>query len=238
MSDFISRIHSTIRAARTTRRGATMRAEDVPMGVHKEYPRMPRILLPSPEPLTDTLDEAIRRRRSFNDANELRGCTPNELGTLLGVALGMRDDAVHRNYPSSGSLFPIETYLIGKVLEGTAPGVFHYHPKAHALEQLVDLPSSFSTLDVTSTNHMPTGSMLIVFTASWQRSSAKYGDLAYLHATIEVGHMAQNILLVATAHNILVRPIAGFRDAELTALLDLDPRYEQPLYAIVVAPAG
>jgi hypothetical protein len=46
--------------------------------------------------------------------------------------------------------------------------------------------------------------------------------------------MAQNVLLVATAISVFARPLAGFDDEKVAALLDLDTRIEQPLYAVLL----
>jgi SagB-type dehydrogenase family enzyme len=74
---------------------------------------------------------------------------------------------------------------------------------------------------------------MIVFTSVWNRSSAKYGDLAYQHALLEAGHMSENILLVAGALHIGTRPYAGFDDAILEQLLDLGDG-EQIVHTITV----
>ncbi len=236
MSRFISQLHSLIRSARTTKRGASMQPDMVKTGQHKSYERMMQIPLPTPAALDFSLTRAIKERRSFNgDARSTEPFSSNEIGTLLGVSLGVHTDGHRRHYPSGGALFPIETYLIGNVLSGQTPGVYHYNPTAHALEHLWDVSESFSTLDITTTTGVPQGSLLVMFTGFWERSSAKYGDLAYLHATIEAGHMAQNILLVATALSLSARPVAGFKDDEVATLLDIDKNTEQPLYAIVLA---
>ena len=159
----------------------------------------------------------------------------SELGTLLGNALGMRDET-RRHYPSGGALYPVETYLIGAVLEGYPSGVFHYHPKAHALEFLWETPPSFAMSDIIRANHITVPPLLIVFTSVWNRSSIKYGDLAFTHALIESGHMAQNLMLTATALAMGSRPIAGYDDRTIVELLDIDERIEQPIYSLLLCP--
>jgi SagB-type dehydrogenase family enzyme len=233
MDIFLSRLHTQLRSARKTRAGATHAPEDVLIGYHKEYPRMPRLHLPQPLELDTLLSRALSTRRSFERGSTADPFPVGMLGTLLGLSVGMRDEKA-RHYPSAGALYPVETYVIGHTVKESAPGVFHYHPRAHALEQLSELESTFSTHDLTTTQNAPVGSALLVFTADWRRSSAKYGHLAYLHATIESGHMAQNVLLVATAISVFARPLAGFDDEKVAALLDLDTRIEQPLYAVLL----
>ena len=233
MTQFISRIHQDLREARAIRRGSTHTPDNVLRGLHKEYPRMPKIALPAPAPLAMRLDEALIKRASFTRAHSARPFTTSELGTLLGHALGMRTK-IARKYPSGGALYPVETYLIGKVLEDFSPGAFHYHPTAHALEHLWDVAPDFKMTDLTRSPSTPLSQVLLVFTAVWARSSMKYGDWAYHLAMLEAGHMAQNILLTATATQTQARPVGGFDDS-INELLDLDLR-EQAIYSILLSP--
>lgn len=233
---FATRIHDYIRSTRITRKGALAKPDAAPHGTHKEYPRMPRIALPKPEVLPMTLADALQARESCGACATERALSAAELGTLLGNALGMRD-ATRRHYPSGGALYPVETYLIGKVLDTHPSGVFHYHPKVHALEFLWETPSSFAMSQIIRSPSVALTPLLIVFTSVWSRSSVKYGDLAYSHTLIEAGHMAENILLTATALSMGTRAIAGYDDGTLTELLDLDERNEQPIYSILLCPS-
>lgn len=232
----ISRIHEEIRNARTTRRGATHHPDAVPRGEHKAYPRMQKIPLPAAQKITLSLDDAIVGRRSFLTPRSLDGFTDEELGTLLGLSLGVSAEKPFRHYPSGGALYPIETYLIGAVRKNSEPGVYHYHPTLHALEYLWKTPPGFEALDLNTTAIRIEGSMRIVFTALWSRSSAKYGDFSYSHALIEAGHMAQNILLVAAALGFDARPLAGFDDELVHELLHIRAPREQAVYSITLSP--
>lgn len=237
MSSFISRIHKYIRDSRAMRRGATARPDDARRGRHKEYPRMPRVALPRPLPTGVTLEDTLKNRSSFRQALSDRPFTASELGTLLGLALGARAEFWSRNYPSGGALFPIETYLIGEVLQGYGRGVFHYHPTAHALEHLWSLPKDFSMSKVVRTPVTPLSSTLVIFTAVWERSSKKYGDHSYSHGMLEAGHMAQNLLLTATAIGTQSHPVAGCEDSYVAELLDIDGEAEQLVYGVLLSPA-
>ena len=77
-------------------------------------------------------------------------------------------------------------------------------------------------------------SAFLLFTAVWERTAAKYGDFGYLHAVIEAGHMAQNVLLVASALKIAACPLGGFDEKIAASILDLDNETEQPMYAIAL----
>lgn len=235
ISSLITHIHSHIRNTLTTRGGSSERPDKVPMGLHKEYQRMIPVPLPKAEELAMSLRKALELRASSSVSVTDRPFSLNEMGTLLGNSLGMRD-GIHRHYPSGGALYPIETYIIGKAIEGYPSGVFHYHPKDHALEFLWETPKSFKMSDIIRSPKTALAPLIVVFTSVWNRSSSKYGDLAYSHSLIEAGHMAQNILLVATALSIGTRPIAGYDDKVVTELLDLDEQIEQPVYSILLYP--
>ncbi len=236
MSRLITRLHSYVRDARIVRRGAKGTAQDATGGTHKSYPRMARIELPDPMPSETSLDDALSRRTSFNNAASNSAFNEQSLGSLFGHALRARNNHPHRNYPSGGALFPVETYILGSGIAGHAPSVFHYHPTAHALEHLWELPEQFAMSKLIRSSVTPLSNTLIIFTAVWDRSAKKYGDFAYSHALLEAGHMAQNVLLVATALGIQSRPVAGCEDSLITDLLDLDTEAEQHIYAILISP--
>ena len=231
---FLSHLHTHLREARLTRKNATHRPEDVPKGLHKEYPRMPSIKLPDPISLPATLQDVLQKRHSAFSGNPNIPVTLAELGTLFGLSLRKRQGVINRNYPSGGALYPIETYLISTALESQDPGVFHYNPTEHSLERLWDLPAEFDIKEVARKPESLKLSNIIVFTSVWHRSSAKYGDLSYLHALIEAGHMSQNILLTSTALDLETRPYAGFNDTFLVKLLDLNDEEEQPIHTITL----
>ena len=236
MSSFISRIHTALREARLTRKNATKRPEEVQTGLSKEYQRMKRILLSQPRALPLSLEAAIEKRMSFDECRSPRPASWRELSDLLGHALQSHKGSRRRHYPSGGALFPIETYLIGNVVKDEKPGVYHYRPQEHALERLwdadVDMGRIFRGPDT------PSPPILIVFSAVWERGSAKYGDFNYYHALIECGHMAQNLLLVGTALGMAMRPHSGFTDEVVAEYLDIDQKREQVVYSLMLCPSN
>mgnify|MGYP003392919429 CR=1 FL=1 len=229
MSRFLSHLHSSLRDLIPTRRGAGPLGIADEIGMHKEYPRFPRIALPPARPLSMHLDDALQTRASFTTIPDDDGFTQEEIGTLLGHALGMRGKL--RTYPSGGARYPVETYLLGTVLKGEPHNAYHYHPTCHALEFLWSSPP-VATL-MRPSIQLPSQT-LILFTAVWDRTSLKYGDWSYGHFLLEAGHMAQNILLAATALGIRARPILGFADDAIVQALDLNQR-EQPIYSVLLA---
>jgi SagB-type dehydrogenase family enzyme len=197
---------------------------------------MPQIPLPASMTLTMPLSEALAKRESLTTMPPKKLLSLQDCGTLLGSALQKHSHANKRAYPSGGSLYPIETYLITSALEGLPAAAFHYNPIRHCLETLSflsedirvdDLARHDNNLDLEFTS-------LIVLTSIWERSSNKYGDFAYMLALIEAGHAAENILLVATALGLDARPLMGFHDQSIAQILDIDPEEEQAVYSIAL----
>lgn len=235
MTTFLSHIHAELRRARLTRRGATHAADDVPRGTHKVYGRMEQIPLPEPAPVTMTLASALAHRHSTFTQSAPIPLSLDDIGSLFGLALRKHATNDKRNYPSGGELYPIETYLVASEIEGQSSGAFHYNPTVHALERLWDLPQNFALKDLAKNPDWLMPSALILFTSVWKRSSAKYGELAYQHALLEAGHMSENILLAGEALHLEVRPYAGFDDAHVAQILDLDEENEQTVHSVVVS---
>ena len=225
-------IHELLRGARHTKHGVTHSADEVPIRQHKEYPRMPRIPLPLPE-LQVPLVETMEKRMSVQQKTAGSPTTMESIGALLGHSL--REYAHGRRpYPSGGSLYPIETYLIGAVV-GSERGVYHYHPKSHSLEHLWDVERDFEMMSIFPNDEMSEAAVSVVFTGAWQRTTAKYGDFGYLLALLEAGHMAQNMLLVGAALGISMNPVAAFDDDQVTRVLDIREEEEQPVYALAMS---
>lgn len=228
---FLSRLHAELRSARLTHQGST---GTYTMGTHKSYARMERIQLPTPTTVTTPLSEAIVRRTSAKEGDAGSMITPETIGTLFGLSIARHHNSTRRLYPSGGALYPVETYLVSMHLGSQNGAVFHYNPTEHSLELLTELPPDFSLDTLARKPSDLDRSALVVFTGVWERSSSKYGDLAYIHTLIEAGHMSQNILLVATSLGIQARPYAGFNDEHLIRLLDLDSSDEQPIHTVTL----
>jgi SagB-type dehydrogenase family enzyme len=188
--------------------------------------------------LDTTLSGTLENRHSAGDSgNPEIPTTLEEFGTLLGLSFRGRHDG-RRNYPSGGALYPIETYLVSTKMGSEIPAVFHYNPTKHALEKLWELPRNFDMKTIARRPDSLPLSTLIVFTSVWKRSSAKYGDLSYIHALLEAGHMSENVLLVGCALDLQVRPYAGFDDTLIAQLLDLDEGEEQVVHSITLCKKG
>lgn len=234
---FISELHTDLRLSLSIKRGRqNIDPSKLPKGMCKEYLRMDRAFLPAPQFVEKSLSDVMRNRRSYEMGEEKGNLTFSEWGTLLGTSIGNADEKSRgRNYPSGGSFYPVETYVIASTDDSNALTVFHYDPNVHALEKLWAVPNEIDFQNVVVVEPPIAFSAMLIFTAVWRRSSAKYGDFAYNLALMEAGHMAQNLQLVATAMGLKSRPLAGFVDEAVNTMLDIDTDEEQAVYSMIIS---
>lgn len=198
--------------------------------LEKEYPRMSKIKLPDPIDPEVTLLQTLKRRRSSHEVTK----TPLSLQDLSYIlsCLGLNDRGT-KTYPSGGGLYPIETYLLARRVDGLEVGAYHYHTTTHALEHLWTIPEKLEMFGSVNT-WAEDARALLIFTGIWYKNSYKYKDFSYLLGTLETGHAGQNAVLAAAALNIPACPLAGFNDDVAVKLLDLNPNSEQPVYCIAL----
>lgn len=200
----------------------------------KVYQRMESVPLPPPREVSVSLQDSLSKRVSQREFSQ-EAVTLSTISTLLQLSLSKDGKSNSRPYPSGGALYPIETYIIGS-LEGYLPSVFHYEARNLTLRHLWRLPDHFDMAGIFRTKSLEAlPPLVIVFTAIWKKNSAKYGDFGYYLGLLETGHMAQNILLTATALNMRACSFGGFDDQSISILLNLDVQTEQPVYVIALS---
>ncbi len=203
-------------------------------GKTKKYERMPQLSLEDPTTLDISLATAMQKRHSFptDGGARLKNLTVSDISNLFGLALRAREDGT-RPYPSGGGLYPIETYFIGALGDALSARVCHYDPEMHALADLWPMPEDIEMEDIFP-GTVSVAPACIILTGMWGRSGIKYGDFGYYLGMLEAGHIAQNILLTATALDMRTRPIGGFEDDTISGILDIDKNVEQCVYVITV----
>lgn len=223
--------------------------------VGKTYPMAAAVALPADGILpTQSIGRTLVRRRSgrvFSGVPlDLR-----HLATVLYAGAGIthhrkiRDergvegiDQFFRAAPSGGALYPCECYVLAINVRDVSPGVYHYNVFEHALERLD------ATIDVSATLigafplhpetvRLDRAGAVVIITAMWARQHAKYGPRAYRYAYQESGHIAQNMLLAATAAGLGSIPMASFYDDRVDRFLGIDGVEESVVYTLAVGQA-
>jgi SagB-type dehydrogenase family enzyme len=174
------------------------------------------------------LTDALRNRRSASliDFQTAKSIDVEVLASALRYSFGeshlISDDVPARPAPSAGALFPIETYIYPRAVEGIGEGLYHYSPSDHNLRQLKAAdPTAFESLFVQSDVANACG-LSVFLAAVFERSTFKYGNRAYRFCLLEAGHMAQNLALMLAALGIPCLSVGGFFDYEVDSFLGAD----------------
>jgi SagB-type dehydrogenase family enzyme len=208
----------------------------------RQYRNAPRATLPEIQPSQENLQEVMLRRRSRRD---LKGALSIlELATLLGQSLG--PTAVVKNaefeviqalraWPSAGGLYPLDTYLIVSKVEDLSPGLYHYNSITSELELLCSRPVELILRDGFFWQDFAlTSALVVLFVATFERTSAKYGERGYRLVLLDAGHAAQNVLLTAEQLRLGAVAVAGFCDDALARDLNIDGLTEAVIHTIMV----
>jgi len=167
---------------------------------------------------------ATRRSLRVFDARDL---SDGELAQLLWAAQGTDDG--HRTAPSAGALYPLTVRVVD------ARGIWRYVPVGHALVHEAPRDRRAALADAAFRQQVVrTAPVTLVITADVAITAGKYGRrAAERFVMLEAGHVAQNVLLAATALDLAAVPIGAFDEADLRATLAL-PANATPLYLIPV----
>jgi len=189
--------------------------------------------LPEPEyEGTVSIEETLLLRRSVRGYKD-EPLTLAEVSQLLWSAQGITDSSNgFRTAPSAGALYPLEVYLIvGNVSELPA-GVYKYVPDGHLLTRTVDSDMRAQLARAAlGQSFIADAPVSFVFTAVYERTTARYGERGIMYVHMEAGHAAENLLLQGVAMGIGTVTVGAFDDDSVAELLRL-PAKEEPLYII------
>lgn len=187
-----------------------------------------KISLPKPEDQGGmSLHEALAHRRSKRDFID-RTLTREQISQLCWAGQGITSEEGHRTAPSAGAIYGITLYLVDR------NGAYRYQPNSHSLIPEVEgqfLPK----LQTAALNQDCVGSASICFVIAINvgRMASKYGSGAERYCLLEAGHVAQNILLEATALHLGAVPVGAINEQQVVTLLNL-PKHLKPVYVLPV----
>jgi SagB-type dehydrogenase family enzyme len=199
------------------------------------------ILLPKPAKRgVMSVEEAIQRRRSIRSFTEAP-ISLNDLSQLLWAAQGITDEVRgFRAAPSAGALYPLELYVavgekgvIKRDGEYLKAGIYHYRPKDHSITFVLegDLRGDLA-LAALGQMFIADAPIVMVITAVYERTTARYGDRGVRYVHMEVGHAAQNVYLQSVALDLGTVVIGAFHDSRVKEILRLGK--ESPLYLMPI----
>jgi SagB-type dehydrogenase family enzyme len=184
-----------------------------------------RVLPPPQRSGGPTLASVLAARRSMRVFGR-RALEDAELGQLLWAGQGVSDG--HRTAPSAGGLYPITVRV------ADARGVWRYVPADHVLvrETATDQRAELAAASFRQ-GAVATAPTILIISAEIAVTAHKYGARAERYATLEAGHVAENILLAATALGLGGVPVGAFDDAAVHRVLDL-PASVTTLYVLPI----
>jgi SagB-type dehydrogenase family enzyme len=141
-----------------------------------------------------------------------------------------------RAAPSGGALYPTEVYVAVRDggCDAVPPGLFHYNPVRGDLALIAADVTERLASATPYPDAVATAGATLVFTMILERTRFKYGERGYRFALLEIGHMAQNSLLAATALGLAGVPLGGFYDDEANEVLGVDGVTETIVYLVAV----
>jgi SagB-type dehydrogenase family enzyme len=186
-----------------------------------------------------SLGHALLRRRTCREfrPGELSRSVVEKVTVLTFGRLGWLDGGpygklIHRAAPSGGARHAIECYLVALNVRGLRRGLYHYSVRDNAL---VSLPNEVSREQVArfmkGQRGLADASALFLMSAVFGRSQWKYRDpRAYRVLLLDLGHICQNLLLVATSLGAGAFCTAAFDDDAIDRHLGLDGVSESVMY--------
>jgi SagB-type dehydrogenase family enzyme len=189
-------------------------------------------VLPPPR-MDGALERLLSTRHSLREFSP-RALTIGQAGQLLWAGQGQVSGDGRRTAPSAGARYPLSLLLIVGDVEGFSPGVYRYEPGPHRLVQLHvgDVRSALAAAALDQ-EWLARAPAIIAVAATERRTTQKYGPRGARYVHMEAGHVAQNVLLQATALGLGGAPVGAFDDDAVAKLLRLN-RDEQPLYLLPV----
>jgi len=201
--------------------------------------RLAIVDLPQPE-FTGNSDlwKALLKRRSRRVYKSAEPLDLGSLSALLWATQGITEkygETSFRTVPSAGGLFPIETYLNIRFVEGLEEGIYHFRPGKFDLEFLKK--GEFSEMLAEAAlgqGIVATAQATFIWSAVLARSKWKYRQRAYRYIYLDAGHVCENLYLAGEAIGLGVCAIGAFFDDDMNQIVGLDGTDETIIYMSTV----
>lgn len=206
--------------------------------LYKRYPQARRLPLSPPR-----LDTGPPASRTIADRRSTRDYSPEpmaetDLADVLFLATGISADRwgnARRTAPSSGALYPIETYVVVHNVEGIERGVYHYAVREHELELVRAGDFRAHTVDqAIGQEFLGECGAVIFLTQVIQRMRPKYQDRSYRYGLLEAGHIGENGYLAAVSLGLGACGVGAFMDDQINEMLGVDGVEEAAIYMLAV----
>jgi SagB-type dehydrogenase family enzyme len=180
--------------------------------------------------------QALSQRRSLREYAD-RAITGEELAWVLSAATAITSGDGFRTAPSAGALYPIETYVALRRVDGIDAGLYHLDVRAQALEPLrTGSVAGDLVIAGLGQDFLRKAPVVLILTGLFQRTRWKYHERHYRYVCWEGGHVAQNVYLAAEAVGLGACMVGAFLDGMVNDLLHIDGHHEAALGLIALGP--
>jgi SagB-type dehydrogenase family enzyme len=194
------------------------------------------------------LTAAIERRRSVRSHDDDAPLALAQLGEFLfrcarnrGLVRYADRESAGRPYPSGGAAYELELYPVVRRVDGLAPGLYHYEPQRHRLEQLRGLNPAVDALLTAAATAAAVPSrpqVLLVVTARFGRVMSRYEAMAYALTLKHVGVLYQVMYLVATAMGLAACALGAGSAEQFARVASLDSLAESSVGEFMLGSPG
>ena len=196
--------------------------------LYKSYSGLPTIPLPIdfPSPETPTL-EAVGAYQA-SGGNEPTVTTLAQLlyfcaGVIRTGHFRLAGEVHFRAAASAGGLYPVETYVVCRDIEGLDAGVYHFGPDTFLLTRQREGDFRDRLAGAAGQDEaVASAPFTIVFSTVFWRSSWKYRTRGYRYCFWDNGTVAANLLAGASASGLSTRVVNAFVDPWVDSLLGVD----------------
>ena len=189
--------------------------------------------------IDDSLKSVLKNRQTIRKL----ACKPisqSYLDILIWAACGHTHtikDVKMRTAPSAGARYPVEIYFVIQNSDGTDDGIYYYDFEKEGMTLMKSgkcMPDikkvSFDQEFILNTN------LAAIMTYNPDKIEPQYGPQSRKYAFLECGHIAQNLLLMATSLGMGAVPVGAFQEKGLREFLGIDSAKKEVLYMVCVGP--
>jgi len=183
------------------------------------------ITLPAPVHSSDnSLDNALEKRRSIR-VFESKPLSSGDLSVLLWAGQGITNTSSgQRTAPSAMRTYPLTLHIVVNNVTGINPGVYAYDPQANILIQELNETEKKTVLDaIAGRRPGDPAPVTMIVEANYSPFLMVQGTEpeAIRHASLEAGHVVQNILLMETSRGLAGTPFTGFNTSQVEEALNI-----------------
>ncbi len=173
------------------------------------------------------LTEALAKRRTVRTLAD-KPLTQEQVAQLCWAAQGItQEERGLRTAPSAMAQYPITVFVVDE------KGLYEYQPKGHVLQGVASGNQLQKLREINSNRSLASAPLCLIVAMDVKRMAGRGGEKAERYCLLEVGHVAQNVLLQATALGLAGVPMGGVDGGKIAGGMGLSAQH-QPVYLLPI----